>query len=85
MLTTLVVTPFFSYARSIHRPQDPQMPSIVTHWKDDNKKCYSLRSPFLEGYPFLRYLIKKHFDEHIMPQVQFHSVMIRQNRSTAPS
>ena len=67
MLAILVATPFLSDARSIHRPQDPQMPSIVTHWKGDNTKCYSLRSPFLEGYPFFEVFDKKHFDEHIIP------------------
>jgi hypothetical protein len=44
------------------------MPSIVTHWKDDNKKCYSLRSPFLEGYPFFEIFDKQHFDEHMIPE-----------------
>ncbi len=54
--------------RSTHRPQDPQMPSIMTHWKDDLDHCYYLHSPFLEGYPFFEIFDKKHFYDHLLPQ-----------------
>ena len=55
-------------ARSIHRPQDLEMPSIMTHWKDDTAHCHYLQSPFLEGYPFFEIFDKKYFDEHLLPK-----------------
>ena len=56
------------FARSIHRPQDLQMPSIMTRWKDDIAHSHYLQSPFLDGYPFFEIFDKKYFDNHLLPK-----------------
>ena len=69
LITILVLTCEYMHiaARSIHRPLDLEMPSIMTHWKDDPVHCHYLQSPFLEGYPFFEIFDKKYFDEHLLP------------------
>ena len=55
-------------ARSIHRPKDPDMPSILTHWADDVTQTHFLQTPYLEGYPFFEIFDKQYFDSHFLPK-----------------
>lgn len=54
-------------ARSIHRPPDPTMPSIVTHWTDDASHTYFLQSAYLDAYPFFEIFDQQYFDSHCLP------------------
>lgn len=67
-IVTLTINAVQLYSRSIHRPQDTQMPCIMTHWKGDSCHAHYLQSPFLEGYPFFEIFDKKYFETHMLPQ-----------------
>lgn len=67
-LVYLFVVASTIYARSIHRPKDPSMPSIVTHWAHDKSHINFLQSPYLESYPFFEIFDRKYFDSHFLPR-----------------
>jgi hypothetical protein len=69
-LTLLWTFPLLYAERSVHRPRDSQMPSIMTHWKGDTTHYHYLQSPFLDGYPFFEIFDKKYFDDHLFPKGQ---------------
>lgn len=66
-ITLLTYQPSIFCARSIHRPKDLQMPSITTHWADDETGVNYLQSPYLEGYPFFEIYDQNYFDRHLLP------------------
>lgn len=56
--------------RSIHRPVDTTMPSISTYWQHNKTQHYTMKSPYLEAYPFFEiydetYLRKFHLPTEI--------------------
>lgn len=55
------------WARSIHRPQDPKMPYIETHWTHEKGKNYILRSAFLEEYALFKTFNEPFFTANLLP------------------
>jgi len=57
---------FSSYPRSIHRPKNPQLPSITTSWYGDSK-YHTLADSHWEPYPIFHLFDKKYFNKHLLP------------------
>ncbi|TET06236.1 hypothetical protein E3J79_02700 [Candidatus Dependentiae bacterium] len=54
------------YTRSIHRPNDPTMPVLTTRWVDNNQ-FYSIKSYYLQEYPFFKIFDRNHFFNNYLP------------------
>lgn len=55
------------HSRSIHRPQDPHMPTINVSWAQE-KKEYVLKNPHLEEYPLFKLFNYDEITQHLLPQ-----------------
>ena len=55
--------------RSIYRPSDPLLPSIIAKWQDDDK-IYKLSKYHLEEYPLFCLFDKEYFEKNILPTGQ---------------
>lgn len=55
-----------SCRRSVHRPHDPYMPVMTTHWSDTPEKTYLLKNSHIEPTIFNIY-DHDYFEEHRLP------------------
>lgn len=62
----MVLAVGFIQPRSIHRPYDPDIPTIVTHWQQSSLK-YTLRSWYLEKSALFQTYDPIFFEEHLLP------------------
>lgn len=52
--------------RSIHRKEDPHMPTIRVSWQGDSKQSI-LKDYHLDEYPFFKLFDNDYFNEHMLP------------------
>ena len=64
IIATIVSFPL--YPRSIHRPEDATMPALTVRWKNE-KTYYSLKSSYLQQYPFFDIFDRNHFFDNYLP------------------
>jgi hypothetical protein len=57
--------------RSIHRPIDPTIPTVTTHWIG-NDESYSLKNSHYEEYPIFTVFNKDYLGQHQLPDGPIH-------------
>lgn len=65
-VVVLVMMPGILFSRSIHRTQDPFMPSLTARWVGD-RTSYNIKNYRLDPHPFFYLFDEKFFTKHTLP------------------
>jgi hypothetical protein len=56
------------HGRSIHRPKEPNIPTIIVSWAGNAKATFTLKDSHLEPYPLFQVFDKHFFKTHLLPK-----------------